>query len=102
MCLSAARSAATRADRVDIGKGTPMATRIEERANPAAVGFRWFSEGGTEYEIVWPRTDARDWTIGARPDGSARWVHYGTAPGIPRAATLKEARAVARAFIDAP
>lgn len=77
-----------------------MSVRIEERANPAAVGFRWFAKSGTEYEIVWHRHDGRDWTMGARPDGSARWVHYGTAPGIPRAATLREARQVARAFVE--
>lgn len=72
--------------------------KIQEVANPAAVGFRWFGEDGTEHEITWLRgvEDGGTWWIGTKIDG--RWSNT-TAPGIPRAKTLKEAREIANNFI---
>lgn len=77
--------------------------RIEERANPAAVGFRWKADSGTEYELVWHRQDDLGWTMGAKPaDGptAGTWVHYGRVQCPEPVSTLKAAREAARRFVD--
>lgn len=72
--------------------------RIEERANPAAVGWRWMSESGRLWEVVWSRSADSQWLLGIQGE-DGRWQNT-VAPGIPRAATLKEARAIAHAFVN--
>jgi len=69
--------------------------QITERANPAAVGFRWIPESGTEYELTWIR-GVGHWLLGInRGEG---WTTT-PAPGVQHAETLKDARRIAQEFI---
>ena len=76
-----------------------MNVQITEIRNPAAVGWRWFADSGTEYEITWPRETH---TLLFGINGGNGWMtttlvrpeRYGFA------GTLKTARAAVKAFID--
>jgi hypothetical protein len=71
-----------------------MPYTIEERANPAAVGFRWQAEE-TLFELTWIR--GAGWLLGMnRGQG---WTTT-SAPGVETASTLKDARRIAAAFVN--
>jgi hypothetical protein len=72
-------------------------TKIQENANPAAVGWRWTTESGAEWEIVWTRT-LGPWLMAINTGHG--WSNTTTARGIPVAATLKEARQIAHDFVN--
>jgi len=72
----------------------PDTSSITERANPAAVGFRWTAESGTVFELTWLRGGS--WLLGInRGQG---WTTT-RAPGVEPAETLKDARRIATAFV---
>ena len=71
-------------------------TKIQENANPAAVGFRFTAESGTEWELVWTRSPDV-WLMGI--NAGHGWI-TSTAPGIERAHTLKDARRIVAEFVN--
>lgn len=80
-----------------------MMVKITEIANPAAVGWRWVSESGTEYEICWTRGHTR-LSMGAKPATgrkAGQWVHWGLLDEKwNHDGTLKGARVKAHEFIN--
>jgi hypothetical protein len=74
-------------------------TRIVEYATPAAVGFRFKSpETGTIHELTWIRGEG--WLLGVLPAQDSQGWYVTSAPGVKRAATLVEARAIADDFVN--
>lgn len=79
--------------------------QVTERSNPAAVGWRWTTEGGSECEIAWPRGTSYllfslKPTVGTY---AGRWIptevmnrdRWSVEP-----TTLDRAREVAKQFVD--